>query len=438
MPEKAPPINREDFERILDLTIDEDFKLFANDINKDYLYWDRFKYQRIPKGEKPESAWHALKFIRRSSTNPIPLEWNKDINFSYWLPDIAQELLHFIDKHCSGTILVDEPSFNKKERQRYLIRSIEEEAIASSLLEGAATTRKKAKEMFRKSRKPKNHPEQMIYNNFITIMKIDEYIDKALTPELLLELQDTVTKDTLENRDYEGRFRNARDYQINVADATGRVLHDPPEAAKIQKLVEDLCFFANEDGPHFIHPIIKGIILHFWLAYIHPFMDGNGRTARALFYWFILKHKYWLFKWLSISSIIIKAPTQYYRAFLYSEIDRGDLTYFIRFHLRTIYLAVKDLNRYIERKQKEVMETSRHLVKFPNINYRQKALLTHAIKNPNYEYSLQTHMKAHNIVYETARLDLLDLVKKGLLNRTKKGKAYIFIAIEDLNNKLTK
>jgi hypothetical protein len=42
----------------------------------------------------------------------------------------------------------------------------------------------------------------------------------------------------------------------------------------------------------FIHPVMRAITLHFWLAYDHPFCDGNGRTARALFYWSMLKQGY--------------------------------------------------------------------------------------------------------------------------------------------------
>jgi Fic family protein len=68
-----------------------------------------------------------------------------------------------------------------------------------------------------------------------------------------------------------------------------------------------LCAFANMrtgvDG--FVHPIVRAIILHFMLAYDHPYVDGNGRTARALFYWSALKDGYWLIEYVSISRIII-------------------------------------------------------------------------------------------------------------------------------------
>ena len=65
----------------------------------------------------------------------------------------------------------------------------------------------------------------------------------------------------------------------------------------------------------FLHPVIRSILLHFWVAYDHPFVDGNGRNARALFYWSMLRHGFWLAEFFSISHEILKAPRKYYRAF---------------------------------------------------------------------------------------------------------------------------
>lgn len=45
------------------------------------------------------------------------------------------------------------------------------------------------------------------------------------------------------------------------------------------------------------------------IAYMHPFVDGNGRTARALFYWYMLKSGYWLTEYLSISRVIAKSKS---------------------------------------------------------------------------------------------------------------------------------
>lgn len=437
-PEPAPQFSKfkDEENKIISLALSDDFKGIAKEANSEYLYWDRFKQLKLPNNIIPNLAWLALKVIRKSATKEIPLSWFKDISFSYWLPDIAHELLHFIDQNASGNILVDVPHVQRKEKKQYLMNSIVEEAIASSIIEGAVTTRKKAKEMLKKGRKPRDRAEQMIFNNYLTISRIKDLINEPLSPNLLEKLQESITKDTLENHGYEGRFRDIGDDPIEVADISGQVLHEPPPASEIPELIDQLCKFVNNEEGAFVHPVLKGIILHFWLAYIHPFMDGNGRTSRALFYWYLLKKEYWLVEYLSISKIILRAPAQYYRAFLYSEIDEGDMTYFIRFHLRAINLAVKNLRNYLARKQEEAINTSRKLVRHPDLNYRQKALLSQALSHPEASFTLLSHRQAHRVVYETARNDLIGLVEKGFLEKLKKGRGFTFVPVEGLEGKI--
>lgn len=406
--------------------------------NKEYLYWDKFKYLPVPENIKPEEAWAALKATRMlANKRHVPLSDTKKNKFSYWIPDMAQEALHFMDKNAAGHILIDEPNIRSEERQRYVIKSIMEEAITSSQLEGAATTRVKAKEMLRTGRKPKDHAERMIYNNYITMTKIKDFIEQPLSPKLLKELHSYISKDTLENPSQEGRFRIEEDGEINVSDAYGQVFHVPPPPSAIEESIKLLCEFANEDNEEkFVHPVIKGILIHFWLAYLHPFVDGNGRTARTLFYWYMLRKGYWLFEFLSISRVIRRASAQYYRAFLYSELDDNDVTYFIMFHLRTIKLAIHELKIYLGRKQRESIRAAQILKKQPYLNHRQKELLANALKNPDKEYTFNTHMRTHAIVYQTARSDLLELTRLGLLEMRKVRRRFCFRPVQYLEDKL--
>jgi Fic family protein len=201
--------------------------------------------------------------------------------------------------------------------------------------------------------------------------------------------------------------------------------------------MESLCNFVNNDREgEFVNPIIKGILIHFWLAYVHPFMDGNGRTARALFYWYMLKHDYWLFEYMSISTAILSARAQYYRAFLYSEMDDNDATYFIVYNLKAIRKALTALNEYIERKQKEKKNAFRFAMKYPALNLRQRALLANALEKPGETYTIETHLNVHGVTYQTSRTDLLSLKDMGLLKMRKEGKKFIFTPVEDIAEKL--
>ncbi|MFC1523591.1 Fic family protein [Thermodesulfobacteriota bacterium] len=406
--------------------------------NAEYMYWDKFKYQPLPENVHAEEVWAALKLSRfmREGKN-IPLKDKEGKIFHYWIPDRAQKALHFLDQNAAGQILIDEPSLQTEERQRYILKSIMEEAITSSQLEGAATTRIVAKEMLRSGRPPTDHAERMIFNNFITITKIRDHLDEDLTPALLLTFHKLISKDTLDSPDQEGRFRLEKDGDIRVYDEKNQVLHTPPPPGEINESVIRLCDFANtQDGEEFVHPVIRGILLHFWLAYLHPFADGNGRTARALFYWYMLKTKYWLFEYLSISRVMRKAAVQYYRSFLYSEIDERDTTYFIMFHLRAIKIAIDELRIYLARKQKQSREAINFLKRQPHLNHRQRSLLISALDRPERIFTFRTHIAVHGVVYQTARADLLGLHELGLLEKHKSGKKFTFTAVSDLQERL--
>ncbi|HEV8537957.1 MAG TPA: Fic family protein [Bacteroidota bacterium] len=410
---------------------------FIKKINEKYLYWDEAKYRPRPSNIDEAMAWSLVKVSRVSQMNPIKLEAPNGNAFGYWLPDSVLKELHFIDQNAMGQILVDEPKVGESDKDRYIISSLMEEAIASSILEGAATTRKKAKEMLREGRKPETRGELMIQNNYATMRIIKDRVSEKLSIELLRELQESMTKGTLEDSTASGRLRRP-DEVVQVVDVMdGTVLHTPPPAENLEPRLKKLCDFANESPEGtFIHPVIKGIILHFWLAYEHPFVDGNGRTSRAIFYWYLLKNKYWLIEFLPISRIILKAPAKYKMAFLYSETDDEDITYFVMFNLRALHLSIDGLRRYVAKKQHELKEASKLVRRLRGLNHRQQELINHAIHHPDYAYTIARHMRVHGIVYQTARTDLHQLAKRGLLTKDKDGRTFIYYPDENLTAKL--
>jgi hypothetical protein len=288
-------------------------------IDREYLYWDRVKHQKIPEVASIEEIWKLVRSARFYRSHHLSLETTDGEAFHYWIPDAAMRELHHLDRNASGTMGLDTPGLPSGASERYLISSLMEEAIASSQIEGADTTRLVAKEMLRSGKRPGNRAEQMILNNYITIGRIKELVGEPLSLGLLNSLQASMTENTLDDPDSAGRLRRP-DEKIQVVDGSdGTILHIPPPAEHLESRLEKLCRFANSDEGPFIHPVVKATLLHFWLAYEHPYVDGNGRTARALFYWYALAKGYWLLEYVSISRTILRAHRQYLRSFLYAE-----------------------------------------------------------------------------------------------------------------------
>jgi Fic family protein len=378
----------------------------------------------------------GLKF-RRSNCKVVPLKGISGPSFSYTLTEPVSERLHEIDLDAGGTIQMPEQITNPDTKDRYCVSSLIEEAITSSQIEGAVTTRRVAKEMIRSGRKPSDRSERMILNNFITMRRLGELKDQSLTKDLVFEIHHLITEDALDDPSAAGRFRRD-DEKVVVNDMYGEVYHDPPPAAQLGDRMKAMCDFANGKTPSgFVHPVLRSIMLHFWLAYDHPFVDGNGRTARALFYWSMLRHNYWLCEYISISPIILKAPAQYQLAFLYTETDENDLTYFILYHLDLMQRALRQLHDYIKRKSAQVRKLESELRGVVALNHRQRSLISHALRHPNQVYVVESHRLSHNVVYETARKDLIDLAKRGLLTARKAGRTWCFTPVSDLEMRLS-
>jgi Fic family protein len=402
-----------------------------------YLHFDKLQHYKVD-GYTAEELWAAVKFQREGTLKQISLKDKIGLHFRFCVPEIVAQQLHAIDMGAGATIGVPEPITNPQTKDKYLIRSLMEEAITSSQLEGAATTREAAKEMIRTGRLPRDTDEQMIYNNYVTMQRITKLKNESLTPEMVFEIHKLVTEKTLPDPTAAGRFRRPDEKRF-VGNDDGDVFHDPPPAEELKERLKAMCDFANEKTPDFfIHPVVRAIILHFWLAYDHPFWDGNGRTARALFYWAMLHNGYWLFEFISISTILRKAPIKYGRSFLYTETDENDLTYFIVAQTRVMQQAIEELHAYIDRKSLEMRELESQIRALDLFNHRQVDLIRHALKHPYGHYAIESHRSSHNIVYQTARTDLLDLESRGVIEKKMIGKKMMFGVPKDLPARLRK
>lgn len=401
-----------------------------------YHHWDKLRHLDPPAGFTTHEWWLALKFARAQLARPIALLDRAGAPFTFSLTDTVLQAIHRIDRDASGKIEISEQVTSPETRDRYIISSLMQEAITSSQLEGAVTTIERAKDMIRTGRTPTDQSEQMVLNNYLAMRTVRQFTHERLTPERVLELQKIVTADTLDDPDAAGRLRRRED-DVVVSDFDGEILHRPPDAAELEDRLDRMCAFANgEDGDAFVHPVVRAVILHFWVGYDHPFVDGNGRTARALFYWSMLSQGYWLCEYISISTLLRSQPARYARSYLHTETDENDLTYFLLYQLGIIQRAIEAVHVHLDSKVEEARRVEALLRQAVVLNHRQLALLSHSLRRPNSRYSIRSHRNSHNVVYQTARTDLLDLANRGLLTKRKVGRTLYFFPMADLADRL--
>lgn len=409
MIELPPKIDRKTLVKALLKGIAPNIMPVVDKVNADYEYWDKAKYKKLPEGFTPQMLWTYVKASRLRSTIPV---WNK-YGINLCVTSQMQRLCHEFDMKF-GSFWEVEGDSQSAEKKYYLSSSLMEEAIYSSKMEGASTTRIVAKDMLRKKKSPQNKSQQMIVNNYNTIQYIVEHKEQPLTEELLLTIHQLMTEKTLDNPEDAGRFRT--NDKVVVADMVeGDIIYTPPSFQEIPEFVESLCNFFNNDNPRtFIHPIIRGIIVHFMLAFMHPFVDGNGRTARALFYWYMLKEGYKLTEYMSISRVIAKSKANYEKAFRYVENDGNDMGYFVAYNLRALEISFQQLRDYIQRKQREKRAASSFMM-VGNINQRQALILQRLKEEPDTIFTVKDVQDRFSVSSMTARKDLSDLVQQGYL-----------------------
>jgi len=422
--ETAPKcINNKILSKGAKLFFKKKYKKIIDNINDKYLYWNKVKYLKTPKNINPEILWCAVKLSRTVNANKISFA---KYNFSYNITNHINKELHNFDL-IIGDNFKTKSIIPETDKKRFLIGSIMEEAIASSQIEGAVTTRKIAKDMLVKNLKPKNKSEQMILNNYLTIKYIVENKNKKLTTDSLLNIHKLITNKTLNKPNNEGNYRINNN--VNVVDIIdGEIVHTPPDYKEIPDLMNNLIeFFNQQNKKQFIHPIIKASIIHFLIGYIHPFADGNGRTARALVYWYLLKNGYWLMEYLSVSRFIAKSKTQYAKAYLYSEIDDNDITYFINYNIKMLKLSFENLQEFINQTINEKLKFVQ-FQKIKDINQRQAIILKWIYEDPSLIFTVKEIENRFSVSNQTARTDLEVLKNKGFLELiplNKKTKGFV-------------
>ena len=404
----------------------------------EYLYWDTARFKEpSPEGISKEVLWKIVKFFREAqSLKTVIRDKDKKI-FSWSKLDYFEEFFHELDMNTGGELFVGKSGVDRANKQKLITRGIMEEAIASSQLEGAATSRQAAKRMLREGRKPANKSEQMIVNSYISMKAIEEkYKDREMSLDLILEFHALITKDTLDSQEEMPRLRLPQE-PVCVSDTSSGVIYfEAPDIDFVKKELEKLIKFANDEieTKSFTHPIVKAIMLHFWMGYLHPFTDGNGRLARLLFYWYLMKKGYWAFAYLPISKVIKKSPKQYAMAYVYSEQDDNDLTYFLDYNIRKIKLAVKEFAEYLERQSKKNLQMKKKCDAKYKINIRQVQLLQYLHGDPDERTTLKAHMNVNQITKMTASKDLKDLVEKGFLSLNKQGRNVYYYGTEKIKD----
>lgn len=413
----------------------EYLKLYAPvDEKGRYQHYDTFRF-RIPTGLDQGLAWSVVKSARRLQLSDIlSLGEPKKICRLIMTPSI-QKAISETDRHTTGAALEwMSGKIGEQNHIAYLLKDlIEDEAISSSQLEGAATTTKVAKDLLKRQRGPRTPDEKMIIGNFRMMQCAWKSRDKPLSADLITELHQVGVEGIDDDHYQPGVLRSSHD-DIVVEDGDGNVVHTPPSGDGLEERLNALAGWINTnhtdaDSQTYIHPLIKAIILHFAIGYEHPFHDGNGRVARSLFYWYLFKHDFAAFRYIAISTLLKSAPAKYGKSYLYTETDEMDLTYFVDYQCRIISRAIGDFKEAYEETLEGMNKFNAFLFQsglYGKLNDKQKTVLQVAKSGRAMEFTAINVKDNLGCSYNTASAVLNGLVEHKLFQKKKVGREWVF------------
>ena len=400
------------------MRLPDDFEFLKHDLwlnysQKRYVPPEDIRY-RLEKLKIPPSLWPALrqkteKFRQMSAIYFVFKSLGK--NFWFFPSDSLYKKIRDIDRlgfHLNEKIL------NQETYTAEFIKNAEtEEAISSAIYEGANSTRREAKEFLSSGKKPQTKDQFMLRNKHAAMLWVKKAAQDDISINSILKAHEIITKNTLKGDDaaFCGKFRNNKVF-------VGK--HEGPPFEKIPQALDEMISLINTH-PRFLHGLIKGILYHYFIAWIHPFFDGNGRTARCFFYYEAIRNKMRFIDLLSISAFLKDRGDRYTKSFHLVEKYKGDMTYFIDFCLDSLLFALKAVENKVH-----FLVKINSLGDTLKINTDQISLLQQATLNRHKGILTESYAKSIGKSREHARQQLEDLLQKKLLLKRKQGKMSLY------------
>ncbi len=410
-------------EQVIDFLEDFNFR------NSDH--WLKYSHERyLPlediqrrvglRGEEWDKLRLTFQKVRKSQSIMFQLQSLKKV-FWYFEADCIRQKLSKVEK--LGIRLHDMIHASRAFESEFIVNAAAEEAITSAIYEGANSTRAQARQLLAEDRRPANKDEYMIINNYEAMRWIKKNSDEQITVDTALQLHAILTKNTLSGNDvnYSGKFRDDRVF-VGPHEGIEHQLIEPT----LREVIE-----LTTNNRRFIHPLLRGIILHYFIGYIHPFFDGNGRTARALFYYKAIRNDLNFVELLSISAHLKQHGKRYEQAYQNAVEHQLDMTYFIDFSLDSLLSALTA----VERKVNFLLAVARLKQRFC-LSDNHVSLLQRMSLNKFRHLTIEEYAKEIDRSHELARLELKKLAELNFLQERKLGKKNVYFVNSEFLKKM--
>lgn len=181
-----------------------------------------------------------------------------------------------------------------------------------------------------------------VINYFEALRFVDTLASKPnVTEKDILKLHRLITKDVLENPENSGHYRSGQQYVVVGNRITREITFRPPETKEVPRLMGELVEWLNSQDRERLNPVIEAAVTHYELVRIHPFIDGNGRTARALATLVLVRRDFDTKRFFALDDYYNADRRRYYEALQSVKPDSRDLTYWLEYFSEGVAISIK-------------------------------------------------------------------------------------------------
>lgn len=368
------------------------------------------------------AKWQKIEKERHSKANNLGLV---DRNGkSFWFV-VSPDLLSLISEIERNRGFLASFKLPKKFLDKIISENEKKEAYYSSHIEGAMTSLEEALLYLNKPSKKDYGDEslQMIINNRDALEYIRKQRGQSFSHEIIYKLHRILVKNTHKNRPITvGKYRKG---PIYVVDGRGQVVYEGPPASKVMVMMNKYMQWVNSVSE--VHPLIKAAIVHLHFVYIHPFDDGNGRSARALSNLYLMNQDYQFINFLSPSDYFDHHRAEYYRAIQNTRAHDNDTTFFILYYLRALVEQLGDVQDEIKKEGKvrdikDILSEKEQA----QLDKKQIKALKWMLESPE-KITTRKYCKLCHCSDETARKDFNQLIELGIIEKIGRGRTTGYI-----------
>ena len=369
------------------------------------------------------AKWRKIQKERRNKAHNLGLVDRG--NKPFWFV-LSPELLNLISQIENNRGFLASLKLPKKFLSKLASEIENKEAYYSSHIEGAVTSLEEALLYLNKPSKKDYGDEslQMIINNRDALKYIRNQKGQIFSHNIIYKLHKTLLKNTHKEKPITvGKYRKG---SIYVVDGLGQIVYEGPPASKVMGMMDLYVHWINNSTLE-IHPLIKAAIVHLHFVQVHPFDDGNGRSARALSNLYLMNQDYQFINFLSPSDYFDHHRAEYYRSIQNTRAHENDTTFFILYYLKALIKQLDNVQGEIKKEGR--VRDLRDILTLKNqarLNKKQIKALKWMLRHSE-KITTRKYCKLSRCSDEAARKDFNQLLEIGIIERTGKGRSTGYI-----------